>query len=102
MDKNRIDVIENRITQIKQKLLAIGDMRPGSLTMQYKDPEIKKGGYYQISYTYKMKSRTEYVRPQFVRQTSRQIKTYKLFRELTEEWIALSIEKTKLLMLNNP
>jgi hypothetical protein len=34
-------------------------MRPGSLTRQYKDPQHQAGAYWQISYTRRMKSRTE-------------------------------------------
>jgi hypothetical protein len=101
MDNNKITMIDKRISQIKQKLCEIGDMRPGSLTMQYRDPENKKGGYYQISYTYKMKSRTEYVRPPFVKQVAKQVKSYKCFKNLMEEWIELALEKSKLLMVSN-
>ena len=64
-NNKKIIYIDKRIAQIQKSISQIGDMRPGSLTMQYKDPKNKKGGYYQISYTYKMKSRTEYVKPQF-------------------------------------
>lgn len=36
----------------KAQLSAIGDMRPGSLTQQYKeDPGSRSGPYYQLSYT---------------------------------------------------
>jgi hypothetical protein len=31
-------------------------MRPGLLTKQYKNSKEKIGGYYQISYTYKMQT----------------------------------------------
>jgi len=37
-------------------------MRPGSLTKQRRNAKEKKWGFYQLSYTYKMKSKTEYVR----------------------------------------
>ena len=95
-----MSIIDQRIAQIKRKLLKVGDMRPGSLTKQYRDPKNKKGGYYQISYTYKMKSRTEYVRPQFIKQIAKQVKSYKYFKYLIEEWVELSLEKSKLLMAN--
>jgi len=98
MDNARINVIDKRIAQIKEKLSKIGDMRPGSLSTQYKDPEQKTGAYYQVSYTYKMKSRTDYVRPQFVKQVEKHIKSYKEFKVLIEEWVDLALEKSKLLM----
>ncbi len=99
-NNKRIIYIDKRIAQIQKSISQIGDMRPGSLTMQYKDPKNKKGGYYQISYTHKMKSRTEYVKPQFVQSIENQVKSYKKFKSLIEEWIDLAIEKSKLLMIS--
>jgi hypothetical protein len=62
MSQKRIQQIERRIDRIKRTLLEIGPMRPGSLTRPYKDPQHNTGAYWQISYTRRMKSRTEYVR----------------------------------------
>ncbi len=101
MDNARIHTIDKRIAQIKEKLNKIGDMRPGSLTIQYKDPEKKTGAYYQVSYTHKMKSRTDYVRPQFAKQVEKQIKSYKEFKLLVEEWVELALEKSKMLMVTD-
>ena len=67
MSQKRIQQIERRIDRIKKALLEIGPMRPGSLTRQYKDPQHQTGAYWQISYTRQMKSRTEYVRKEYVR-----------------------------------
>lgn len=78
--------------------MLIGEMRPGSLTRQYKDPENQIGAYYQISYTLDMKSRTEYVRKECVSDIRKQIANYKRFKKLSSEWIALSIEYSKLSM----
>ena len=91
-----IKQIENRINKIKQSLLNIGEMRPGSLTRQYPKADKSKQGYYQISYTYKMKSRTEYVKEEFIRQLKHQVITFKKFKKLIQEWIDLSIEHSKL------
>lgn len=73
----------------------MGEMRPGTLSKQYKDPKEKKGQYYQLSYTHKMKSRTEYIRPVFVKEIKEQVKTYKRFKKLVEGWIDLSIEYSR-------
>ena len=43
MNNNPLVTIERRIERIKAELAAIGDMRPGSLTKQYKDPESQSG-----------------------------------------------------------
>ena len=51
MSQKRTRQIEQRIDRIKQALLKIGAMRPGSLTRQYKDPQRRTGAYWQISYT---------------------------------------------------
>ena len=96
MHQKRLQVIENQITRIKVKLQSIGSMRPGSLTQQYKIPKDKVGPFYQLSYTHHMKSRTEYVRPQFVVETKKQIAAYKRFRKLTDTWVDLAIEHAKL------
>jgi len=91
-----VDQLEKRITVIKASLQGIGPMRPGTLTQQYKNPKEKTGGYYQISYTLHMKSRTEYVRPPFVRQIQKEVTEYKRYRDLIERWVDLSIELSKL------
>jgi len=98
MIKKRIATIKKRIDKIKSELDKVGDMRPGSLTKQYRDPKNKTGSYYQISYTHEMKSRTEYVRSEFVKEVRRQIKSYKRYKKLSSELISLSIENSKLII----
>lgn len=102
MTKKRLAQIERRIARIKDELVLIGDMRPGSLTKQYKDRATRTGAYYQISYTLDMKSRTEYIRKEFVGDVRRQISNYKRFKKLGVEWVALSIEHAKLSMKLKP
>ena len=98
MSQKRIQQIEQRIDRIKKALLEIGPMRPGSLTRQYKDPQNQTGAYWQISYTRRMKSRTEYVRPEWVKAIRRQTVTHKRFKRLVDQWIDLSIERSRLTM----
>ena len=98
MSQKRIQRIEQRIDRIKTTLLEIGPMRPGSLTRQYKDPQHHAGAYWQISYTRRMKSRTEYVRQEWVKDLRRQIATHKRFKRLVDQWIELSIEHSRLSM----
>jgi hypothetical protein len=98
MSQTRIQQIEQRMDRIKRALLEIGPMRPGSLTRQYKDPEHHAGAYWQISYTRRMKSRTEYVRREWVRELRRQIATHKRFKRLVDQWIDLSIGHSRLSM----
>jgi hypothetical protein len=94
----QLEKIRKRIDKIKTELAAIEEMRPGSLTRQFKDAKAKTGPYYQVSYTRDMKSRTQYVPRDCVADLRRQIATYKRFKSLTEKWIDLSIEYSRLKM----
>ena len=76
--------------KIKAELAGMGEMRSGSLTRKYKDPETGSGPCYQLSYTRDMKSRTAYSRREWVSDIRRQIRNYKRFKKLSGEWIALS------------
>lgn len=97
MDK-RLTRIGQQIEEIKRELMGIGEMRPGSLTKQYRNAEEKKWEFYQLSYTHKMKSKTNYVRAYHVAELKEQIKTYKKFKKLVEKWISLAIEHSKIKM----
>jgi hypothetical protein len=96
MTRKRLLQIERRIDAIKAKLAEIDEMRPGSLSRQYKDRENQTGAYYQLSYTRDMKSRTEYIARDAVRDVRRQIDNYKRFKALTTEWVDLGIEHSRL------
>ncbi len=98
MNQKRLQQIEKRIERIKAALQEIGPMRPGSLTRQYRDPDTRTGAYWQISYTRRMKSRTEYVRKEWVTEIRKQIATHKRCRRLIDEWGDLSIEHSQLTM----
>ena len=98
MSQKRIQQIERRIDRIKEALMEIGPMHPGSLTRQYRDPENSTGAYWQISYTRQMKSRTEYVRREWVTEIRKQIETHRRFKRLIDQWLDLSIEHSQLAM----
>ncbi len=98
MTKKQLKKIENRIEKIKVELYGIGEMRPGSLTEQYKNSAKQTGSYYQLSYTFDMNSRTEYIRKENVSSIKQQIKNYKRLKKLIGEWICLSIEHSRLTM----
>lgn len=49
--------IERRIEKTRTLLSGIGEMRPGTLTQQFKDPQNQTSSYCQLSYTLDMKSR---------------------------------------------
>jgi len=104
----QIKNIKKEIENIKRKLQTIDEMRPGSLSKQYnvcgkpecrcKDPKApqKHGPYFQLSYAHKGKSTTQFIRPSFVKKIEKQIANYKAFKQLTQEWISLALEQSKL------
>jgi hypothetical protein len=98
MDQKRMGQIEKKIASIKKALGAIGDMRPGALTEQFKDRENAEGAFWQLSYTRQMQSRTDYIRREWVKVTQKQIQEYKTFKRLIDTWVALAIEHAKLRM----
>jgi hypothetical protein len=96
--------IERKIEQLKQQLAELGPMHPGSLSEQYnvcgklgcrckdaKNPQ-KHGPYYQLSFTWRGKSHTRFVRTEGLPEMRQKIAYYKRFRELTDEWVDLVVE----------
>ena len=96
MTDKRLAQIAKRIATIKAALLTLEPMRPGSLTRQHKDPHSQSGPYDQLSYTRDMKSRTDYIPRDCVREVRRLLGNYKCFRSMTTEWVDLSIEQSRL------
>ena len=104
----RIQSLEQKIQQIKTQLLAVGEMRPGSLSKQYnvcgkpgcrcKDPRNPKrhGPYYQLSYVHRGQSTTQFVRPELRATVQTQISTFRQFRKLTDQWVASALTLAKL------
>ncbi len=105
-DMNRLE-IEHRIEALQQRLARLGPMHPGSLSEQYnvcgktdcrcKDPKHpqKHGPYYQLSFTWRGKSTTRFVRAEHVAAMRRKIAHYKRFRELVNEWVDLEIARER-------
>ena len=94
--KNKLTAIKKEIRQIKQQLMCIGEMRPGSLSRQNVSQYGKKYPYYQISYTYNMKSRTDYIKNAFVDDLKQETNNYKRFKKLVKRWVDLAMRHSKL------
>ena len=92
----KITQLQARIERIKQELIALGPMRPGSLSRQYRDPETKGRAFHQISYTHKGRGRSEYVRWENLAQIRRETANFRRFRKLTEQWVELSLKASQL------
>jgi hypothetical protein len=96
--------VQRRIAQLQQQLLELGRLHPGSISEQYnvcgtpgcrckdsKDPQ-KHGPYYQLSYTWRGKSSTRFLRPEQVEEMREKVANYKRLRELVNDWIELAVE----------
>ena len=81
--------IEKEIANIKQTLLELGHMHPGSLSQQKRSA---RGTYHQLSYSHAGKGHTKYVRPEDVVEVRWEIENYRRFRDLTRKWVELEIE----------
>ena len=90
-----IDAIDHRINEIKAALCALGPIRPGNLSQQYHNAKERRRPYWQISYTHKGKSRTDYIREPLVDDLRVQVEEYAKFRKLTQEWVDLAIERSR-------
>lgn len=100
--------IRRRIKDIQRELAVLGPLRPGSLSKQYnvcgspgcrcKDPKHPKkhGPYYHLNYTWRGKSRTEFVKAEAIEGLKQQLENYKRFRRLTQEWVELEMERERL------
>ena len=92
-----------RLARIQAELVALGPIHPGSLSTQYnvcgtpgcvcKDPRTpqKHGPYHQLSYTWRGKSTTRFVRLGRVAILQAKLARYQRFRELTAEWVDVAI-----------
>ena len=89
----QIKAIEEEIAEVKQCLLAIGEMRPGSLSKQKRS---RGALYHQLSYSHNGKGHTEYVRKELVSTVRQQLDAYRTYLELNRKWKSLAIELCKL------
>lgn len=101
---NRRAQITRRIEQLKQQLRALGPIHPGSIGEQSnvcgtpgcrcKDPRDPRrhGPYYQLSFTWRGKSSTRFVRPERITAAREKVANYKRLRELINQWVDLALE----------
>lgn len=88
--------VEEHIEGIKRELLTLGPMRPGSITRQYRLPKERKRPFYQISYTHRMQSRSEYVRPENLATLRQETANFRRFRKLINQWVVLALATSQL------
>ncbi len=98
MSDRKLMRLEKEIQDLKQEIMDLGDMRPGSLSIQTRKTKDRYGSYWHLSYTHQGKGRTQYIRERFVGQIKSETNAFKRFRGLVDRWIALSIKKSDLKM----
>ncbi len=95
MTRIKIKKIEEKIEEKRAAIAALGSMRPGSLSKQYRDSKKKTGEFYQLSYTHQSRSKSELVRPEHVKIVKAEIKEYAKHKKICGELIELCIEHSK-------
>lgn len=91
--KTRQRAIIDEIEKIKRKIVDLGHMHPGSLSVQKR----KRGGeYWHLSYSHDGKGHTEYVRRADLPAVREELENYRILRELITRWIGLEIELSRI------
>lgn len=85
--KNRVNARET---------YTISVMRPRTHGREHRDFKQKLGGLRQIGYTYRMRSRSEYVRAGHLQVPKKELANFVKFRKLTEQWIDLTLKLSQL------
>jgi hypothetical protein len=108
-NNRRLQVIAEKITAIKAALVALGPLRPGSLSRQYhvcrkpgcrcQDPNQPRrhGPYYHLDYVHHGKKTTRFIRAGQLTEVRHQLVAFKQLRRLVDRWITLSLEKAEML-----
>lgn len=98
MQAKSLRTFDRQIQRIQTRLGQLGPMRPGTLTRQFRQPDRQQGAYYQLSYTYQMRSRTEYVPKRQVAIVRKEIAAYQRYKKLTAQWVDLALQRSRLRM----
>ena len=103
----RRESLEARIAKIKEEIAALGDLHPGALSQQFNicgnprcrcktEPAARHGPYYQLSYAWRRKSTTRFVRKENLAEVMRQVKNYRRLRHLVDRWVTLAMQLSRL------
>ena len=90
---------ERKVTQLKERLMRLGPMLPGSISEQWnvcgtpgcrcKDPDepVRHGPYYQLSFTVGGKSSTMFIKKDDLPEARRRLKRYQQFKTLSSDLV---------------
>jgi hypothetical protein len=102
-----VQQIDEKILQLKRRLLDLGPLHPGSLSRQHQicgkpgckccAPEKPRphGPYTKLTYVYHGKFTCRFVRAESVKEVEALVATFKTFRQLTDDWVALAIQRAQ-------
>jgi len=99
--------LQQRIEQIKAEIATLGPLRPGTLSRQYNvcgtpgcrckdDPDQRHGPYHQLSYTWRGRSRSEFVREPEIPRVQERVRNYARLRDLVDQWVDTAIQLARL------
>jgi hypothetical protein len=103
-----VQEIDEQILHLKNQLMAMGPLHPGSLSRQYQicgrpgckcvDPHKPRphGPYTKLTYVYHGKFTCRFVRAGTVKEVTDLLAAFKAFRKLTDHWVALAIQRAEL------
>lgn len=98
MQSKSLESFDRQIHRIQTQLAQLGPMRPGTLSRQFRAPKLRRGAYFQLSYTYQMRSHTEYVPKNQIAMVREEIAAYRRYKKLTARWIDLALRRSRLRM----
>lgn len=93
-----------KIQFLKEKIVGVGEMYPGAVSQQYnicgtvgckckdKKAPVKHGPYSNLSFTFKGKSRTKFIRKELEADFARYTANYKEFRDHIEQLVQCNME----------
>jgi len=90
--------IRKRIKEIKKEIQSLEIIRPGKITKQKRGSKEERYNYNYLSYTFQNKGYTEYIKEKYIERVIRETDNFRKFKELSDEWIELSIKLSKLEM----
>ena len=107
MENEKLRRLQRAIEKTKAEIVAIGDLRPGSISERYTvcgkpgcrckaRPPQKHGPYYHLSYTFRNKGGTRFVKKGDLSRIQREIKNHVWLKELVRRWVELAMELSEL------
>ncbi len=96
--------IEDQLNTIKDRILNLGPMLPGSISEQWnvcgtpgctckaKKNPLRHGPYYQLSFSVQRRSSTLYIKKQDVAEVRKRLQRYKEFKKLSFELIRAYVD----------